>query len=63
MAKLVAAFKKELGKAFLSDNYEKQKYAVTHSFEERQDELLAQIRTAAEQQCRIEQKRIEKTSL
>ena len=49
MAKLVAAFKKELGKAFLSDNYEKQKYAVTHSFEERQDELLAQIRTAAEQ--------------
>ena len=49
MAKLVAAFKKDLGKAFLSDNYEKQKYAVTHSFEERQDELLAQIRTAAEQ--------------
>ena len=49
MPQLVAVFKKELSKAFQSENYEKQKYAVTHSFEQRQTELLTEIRTAADQ--------------
>lgn len=49
MTQLVAVFKKELSKAFQSENYEKQKYAVTHSFEQRQTELLTEIRTAADQ--------------
>ena len=49
MAQLVAVFQKELAKAFQSESYEKQKYAVTHSYELRQDELLAEVRAAAEQ--------------
>ncbi len=49
MTKLVSVFKKELPKAFSSETYEKQKYAVTHSFEVRQDELLSVISAAAEQ--------------
>ena len=49
MTQLVAVFKKEISKAFQSENYEKQKYAVTHSFEQRQTELLTEIRTAADQ--------------
>ncbi|MBR4944956.1 MAG: AAA family ATPase [Peptococcaceae bacterium] len=49
MAKLVAVFKKELAKAFQSESYEKQKYEVTHNFELRQEELLAEVRAAAEQ--------------
>ena len=49
MTQLVAVFKKELSKTFQSENYEKQKYAVTHSFEQRQTELLTEIRTAADQ--------------
>jgi len=49
MTHLAAVFQKELPKAFLSETYEKQKYAVTHSFEQKQDELLAIISAAAEQ--------------
>lgn len=49
MAQLVAVFQKELAKAFQSESYEKQKYAVTHDYELRQDELLAEVRAAAEQ--------------
>ncbi len=49
MEKLVEVFKKELQKAFRSDDYEEQKNAIVHSFEERQDVLLDELSAAAEE--------------
>ena len=40
MEELVNIFNKELKKAFLAEEYEAQKSAIIHSFEERQDALL-----------------------
>lgn len=49
MEELVALFKKELQKAFLSDEYEEQKGEIIHSFQERQDALIEKMSaTAAE---------------
>ena len=49
MAQLATVFQKELPKAFLSETYEKQKYDVTHGFEQKQDELLTIVSRAAEE--------------
>lgn len=43
MAKLVTVFKKELQKAFHSEDYENQKLALTHNFEKQQNALLDEI--------------------
>lgn len=40
MAKLVAQMKRDLTRAFRSDDYEKQKLALIHDYEQRQNELL-----------------------
>ncbi len=40
MAKLVTVFRKELTKAFRSEDYEKQKLTLIHDYEQRQNELL-----------------------
>ena len=49
MSKLVATFQKELQKVFHSDDYEKQKLAITHTFDKKQDALLDDMdATAAE---------------
>ncbi|MBR5597447.1 MAG: AAA family ATPase, partial [Lachnospiraceae bacterium] len=40
MSKLVATFQKELQKVFHSDDYEKQKLSITHTFDKKQDALL-----------------------
>ena len=40
MEKLVTVFQKELQKVFHSDDYEKQKLSITHSFEKKQNTLL-----------------------
>ncbi|MBE5972256.1 MAG: ATP-dependent protease [Lachnoclostridium sp.] len=47
MAKLVAIFKKELPKALQSEDYEKQKMALLHSYELKQDALLAELHAFA----------------
>lgn len=47
MANLVALFKKELQKAFHGKEYEAQKLALLHEFEQRQDELLDEMRVVA----------------
>ena len=47
MAKLVAIFKKELPKALQSEDYEKQKMALLHSYEVKQDEILSELHTFA----------------
>lgn len=49
MEKLVSALTKELQKVFHSDDYEKQKLSITHSFEKKQDVFLDEMdATAAE---------------
>lgn len=49
MEKLVTALKKELQKVFHSDDYEKQKLAIAHTFEKKQDAFLDEMdATAAE---------------
>ena len=49
MEKLVTTLTKELQKVFHSDDYEKQKLAITHSFEKKQDAFLDEMdATAAE---------------
>ena len=49
MAELVTLFKKELQKAFHSEDYEKQKLSIIHDYEKRQNLLLDEIdATAAE---------------
>ena len=47
MANLVALLKKELQKAFQDEEYEKQRLALLHEFEQRQDALLNQMRVVA----------------
>ena len=47
MAKLVAIFKKELPKALQSEDYEKQKMALLHSYEQKQDEILSELHAFA----------------
>lgn len=49
MEKLVTALTKELQKVFHSDDYEKQKLSITHTFEKKQDAFLDEMdATAAE---------------
>ena len=49
MERLVTTLKKELQKVFHSDDYEKQKLAITHDFEKKQDLFLNEMdATAAE---------------
>ena len=43
MSKLVAIFKKELPKALQSEDYEKQKMTLLHSYELKQDEILSEL--------------------
>ena len=47
MAKLVAIFKKELPKALQSEDYEKQKMALLHNYELKQDTLLTELHAFA----------------
>lgn len=47
MMKLVAIFKKELPKALQSEDYEKQKMALLHSYEFKQDALLTELHAFA----------------
>ena len=47
MGKLVATFQKELQKVFHSDDYEKQKLSITHTFDKKQDALLDDMDTTA----------------
>ncbi len=47
MIKLVAIFKKELPKALQSEDYEKQKMAILHDYELKQDEVLAELHAFA----------------
>lgn len=47
MAKLVAIFKKELPKALQSEDYEKQKMALLHNYELKQDALLTELHSFA----------------
>ena len=47
MVKLVSLFKKELPKALQSEDYEKQKMALLHSFEIRQDALMDELNVFA----------------
>lgn len=47
MAKLVAIFKKELPKALRSEDYEKQKMALLHNYELKQDALLTELHSFA----------------
>lgn len=49
MERLVTTLKKELQKTFHSDDYEKQKLSITHTFEKKQDAFLNEMdATAAE---------------
>ena len=50
MEELVAIFKKELQKAFLSDEYEKQKGKIVHSIQEQQDILVGKMSAMAAEQ-------------
>ncbi len=47
MAKLVSIFKKELPKALQSEDYEKQKLALLHSYELKQEALLTELHAFA----------------
>lgn len=47
MSKLVAIFKKELPKALQSEDYEKQKMALLHNYELKQDALLTELHAFA----------------
>lgn len=49
MAKLVAAFKRELPKAFQSEDYEKQKRTLQRGFDLQQNDLIDQMSAAAEE--------------
>ena len=49
MGKLVAAFKRELSKAFQSEDYEKQKRTLQRGFDLRQNALIDQMSAAAEE--------------
>lgn len=49
MAELVSLIKKELSKAFLSEDYEKQKLAIVHSFDERQDDMFEEMSVLADE--------------
>ncbi len=48
MAKLVVLFKKELQKAFHSEDYERQKHVLLHGFEQKQDVLLDEMNEEAQ---------------
>lgn len=48
MTELVALFRKELPKAFQREDYENQKLAIVHSFEERQDEIFEEMSVLAD---------------
>ena len=48
MAVLVSLFKKELPKAFHREEYENQKLAVIHTFEERQEEMFEEMNVLAD---------------
>jgi hypothetical protein len=47
MAKLVTAIKKELPKAFHSEDYEKQKLSILHEFEQKETVLLDELKALA----------------
>jgi len=47
MTKLITIFKKELPKALQSEDYEKQKMALLHSYELQEDELLSDLHSFA----------------
>ena len=49
MAELVAQFRKELSKAFRSEDYEKEKLMIAHSFEEQQDEMFDEMSVLADE--------------
>ena len=49
MAELVAQFRKELSKAFRSEDYEKEKLMIAHGFEERQDEMFDEMSVLADE--------------
>ncbi|MBQ3513800.1 MAG: AAA family ATPase [Lachnospiraceae bacterium] len=49
MAELVAQFRKELSKAFRSEDYEKEKLMIAHSFEEQQDEMFEEMSVLADE--------------
>lgn len=46
--KLVALLKKELQKAFHSEDYEMQKQEIVHSFEQKEDEIVDEMRATAD---------------
>lgn len=48
MAKFVVLVRKEVSKAFLSEDYEKQKLVIVHSFEERQNEMFDEMSVLAD---------------
>lgn len=48
MAELVSKICKELSKAFGSEDYEKEKLIIVHSFEERQDEMFEEMSVLAD---------------
>lgn len=49
MAEFVVQIRKDLSKAFLSEDYEKQKLVIVHSFEERQDEMFEKMSVLADE--------------
>ena len=49
MAELVAQFRKELSKAFRSEDYEKEKLMIAHGFEEQQDEMFDEMSVLADE--------------
>ena len=49
MAEFVVQIRKELSKAFLSEDYEKQKRVMVHSFEDRQDEMFDEMSVLADE--------------
>ena len=49
MAELVSKIRKELSKAFGSEDYEKEKLVIIHNFEERQDEMFDEMSVLADE--------------
>ena len=49
MAELVSQIKKELLKAFRSEDYEKEKLVIIHSFEEQQEEMFEEMSVLADE--------------
>lgn len=49
MEEFVAQIRKELSKAFCSDDYEKKKLMIVHSFEDRQDEMFDEMSVLADE--------------